>query len=413
MTKSPSAITFSRRLVAFWSPPLPKAAAAEFRSTVVKTNLSRLKIFAYCAIGLTPAMLLIDYLAFLDLSSKSENRLESFLILHSFLVAGAGFLILKLRKRNLVDETPVRVGDQRLEGGAVFFLLNWTAVFTGFIHPLGTGVSSYLVAVFVTVAFIVQSGIRTAALLCLSLAVLVLMILYLGNDPLQMRVDILNATGMTLGAILVSQILYRTSVKEFVSDQLISMQKSQVERANLKLKNTNERLVRISFVDPLTGIANRRYLDEYLGREWKRAFREDERLALIMADIDNFKAYNDLYGHKAGDDCLTKVAGVLERSPLRGTDLVARFGGEEFAVILPRTGLKGALELAERMRRAVQELGLDHRGNGPGVVTVSLGAASFRPGQEEVMESLIEAADRELYKAKEGGRNLVRPVPVP
>ena len=82
-------------------------------------------------------------------------------------------------------------------------------------------------------------------------------------------------------------------------------------------------------------------------------------------------------------------------------------------MILPRTGLKGALELAERMRRAVQELGLDHRGNGPGVVTVSLGAASFRPGQEEVMESLIEAADRELYKAKEGGRNLVRPVPVP
>ena len=378
---------------------------------MVKTNLSRLRIFAFGAVGLTPAMLVADYLAFVGHPAPGWHRPAAFLTIHALLVAGAVFLLLKLKNKDLSDKAHARRADYRLETGAVFFLLVWTAVFTGLIHPLGTGVSPYLATMFITVAFIVQSAPRTALLLLLSLGVLVLMILCLGIDPLQMRVDTLNATAMTLGAILVSQILYRTSVREFVSDQLITKQKSQVERVNQKLKDTNERLVRISFLDPLTGIANRRYLDEYLGREWNRAVREGERLALIMADIDNFKAYNDIYGHNAGDDCLVTVAGVLERSPLRGTDLVARFGGEEFAVILPRTGLTGALELAERMRRGVQALGLKHRGNGPGVVTISLGAASFRPKQGEAVESLIEAADKELYQAKEGGRNLVRPLP--
>jgi diguanylate cyclase (GGDEF)-like protein len=400
---------FWKRLAAFWSPPLPKSAALEFKAGVARTNLSRLRIFASAIFILTPLALVFDYLYLPRLTRAGAEFLPGLTLLHVILLAGALLLVLATRRGEAQPPGPGRPAEKVLEPLAVLFLLLWSGVFTGYIHPLGAGVGSHLMVVFVTVAFIVQPAPRAVAFPALGLAVLVVMILFLGRDPLQMRLDILNSAGMTLGAILVSQILYRTSVREFVGDQLIARQKRQLERVNERLKSSNERLVRISFLDPLTGIANRRYLDEYLGREWKRAAREGGELALIMADIDHFKAFNDIYGHRAGDECLVKVAGSLEKSLLRGADLVARFGGEEFAAVLPRTDLAGALELAQRMRREVAGLGLDHRGNGPGVVTISLGAASVRPDRDDPPESLIEAADKELYRAKEGGRNRVRP----
>jgi diguanylate cyclase (GGDEF)-like protein/PAS domain S-box-containing protein len=173
-------------------------------------------------------------------------------------------------------------------------------------------------------------------------------------------------------------------------------------------KKLEDRLRELSATDGLTLVANRRTFDEVLEREWYRAMRNNEPVSLIMADIDMFKSYNDLYGHIAGDECLRKVAQAISDSAQRGGDLVARYGGEEFAVILPNTNEKAAKEIAEKIRLAVEALQISHDGNLIARhITISLGVSTRVPPQTTDFISLMESADKALYRAKEGGRNAV------
>jgi diguanylate cyclase (GGDEF)-like protein/PAS domain S-box-containing protein len=168
----------------------------------------------------------------------------------------------------------------------------------------------------------------------------------------------------------------------------------------------HDRLVELSSIDGLTGIANRRRFDEGLASEWKRAVRRASPLSLIIADIDHFKLFNDRYGHLAGDDCLKRVAQVFSSLAARPADLVARFGGEEIAVLLPETSEAGSKALAERIRHSVAELAIPHEDSSAGsVVTLSLGVASTIPTHGTSMRELVEAADAALYRAKHAGRN--------
>lgn len=175
-----------------------------------------------------------------------------------------------------------------------------------------------------------------------------------------------------------------------------------------KLDSANRELTRLSAVDGLTGIANRRLFDEALLREWRRCLRAREPLSLLMVDVDFFKQYNDCYGHQGGDACLKKVAETLQGKLRRPADIVARYGGEEFAVILPNTVLEGAMGVAESMRLAIQDGELPHAGSPFGVLTVSIGTATMQPRRAEDMPRLVSAADWALYEAKRQGRNGVR-----
>lgn len=173
-------------------------------------------------------------------------------------------------------------------------------------------------------------------------------------------------------------------------------------------KNAQLTLQHLATNDGLTGIPNRRSFDERLQVEWNRCLRRGEALSLIMADVDQFKRYNDHYGHPGGDECLKAVAGVLQRHIFRAADLPARYGGEEFAVILPNTDLEGAETMAERLRRKVEALELAHAASDAGPwVTLSLGVASCLPDLTGRPEMLIAEADRALYTAKTSGRNRV------
>lgn len=173
-----------------------------------------------------------------------------------------------------------------------------------------------------------------------------------------------------------------------------------------QLERSNAELQRLSSLDGLTGIANRRQFDETLRREWQRAQRDSAPLSLIMLDIDYFKLYNDSYGHQRGDECLKRVAHALASTISRPADLVARYGGEEFVAVLPGTDTKGAEKLAERFRRAVQALEIDHGASNAGeYVTISAGIATAIPEVDTTLESFVESADRALYLAKEQGRN--------
>lgn len=170
-------------------------------------------------------------------------------------------------------------------------------------------------------------------------------------------------------------------------------------------KQVEAELARQARVDGLTGLANRRQFDAVLERECRS--RRAVNLALLMIDIDHFKPYNDRFGHQRGDDCLRRVAAVLQEAAHRPTDLVARYGGEEFACILPDTTLEGARAVAERVRREVEALQLDHPDNATGGVTVSLGVGVVTERRSLEPEALLGEADRLLYCAKREGRNRV------
>jgi diguanylate cyclase (GGDEF)-like protein/PAS domain S-box-containing protein len=175
-----------------------------------------------------------------------------------------------------------------------------------------------------------------------------------------------------------------------------------------ELQQARDELQRISLQDGLTGVANRRFFDSQSEMEWRRAAREGTPLAVVMVDIDLFKAYNDTYGHQAGDDCLRRVAQALQGEIKRSGDFLARYGGEEFVAVMPGVDLDGGLALAERMRFSVQALGLEHRHGLDGqIVTVSLGVASAQPAPGQDLSALVQAADQALYAAKQAGRNRV------
>lgn len=176
-------------------------------------------------------------------------------------------------------------------------------------------------------------------------------------------------------------------------------ERAQLERANQELNF-------LSSVDGLTGIPNRRCFDQFLSQLWSLATRNGEPIALIMCDIDFFKAYNDTYGHLQGDECLKKVAFALKDSLKRQVDFVARYGGEEFVVVLSNTDVEGASNVAETLRTNVENLAIPHRLSPiTPKVTISLGVAIGYANSAVLPQTLIEAADNALYQAKQDGRN--------
>jgi diguanylate cyclase len=181
----------------------------------------------------------------------------------------------------------------------------------------------------------------------------------------------------------------------------------ELQRTQDDLESANQRLLDLSTRDQLTGLANRRLFDERLAEDWSRARRQGTPLALILADLDHFKRLNDSLGHPAGDACLREVARSFRDTLRRSLDLVARYGGEEFALLLPDTALEAALEVAEELRHGVESLGIAADGEGATRVTASFGVAVVQPGEDNQPQTLIEAADRALYRAKRGGRNQV------
>ena len=179
-------------------------------------------------------------------------------------------------------------------------------------------------------------------------------------------------------------------------------------RTLLQLKRSHDLLERAARIDGLTQVYNRREFERTLEVEWRRGQRSKRNLSLILLDIDHFKQYNDHYGHLTGDGCLRTVAQTIKSSVRRVQDMSCRYGGEEFAVILPETDLYGAGQLAEKIRRQVSELAIAHEGLDPVTnLSISLGVASMNPADFDSPHLLIEAADSALYQAKSDGRDRV------
>ncbi len=205
-----------------------------------------------------------------------------------------------------------------------------------------------------------------------------------------------EAFGLNLGAV------------DYISKPLsIAVVKARV-RTQLQLKHHTDMLEALAMVDGLTGIANRRSFDQTLEKEWRRGLRHDSYLSVVMIDIDEFKAFNDHYGHGAGDECLRRVALAIECSLQRACDFVGRYGGEEFVVLLPECGNKGVSMVADKIRLGVKALNIPHSFSSTADhVTISLGCKSIRCEDGFTSAELIHGADMALYLAKNQGRDRV------
>ena len=202
--------------------------------------------------------------------------------------------------------------------------------------------------------------------------------------------------------------LVSANLKLLAQAEEMDQKNRELTETRRQLEQRNRDLERLSALDTLTQIANRRRFDAMLRQEWRRAVRDESPFSLLFCDIDHFKRFNDTYGHQAGDECLVRVAQAMEETLNRPADLVARYGGEEFIALLVDTDAEGARMLAERMRARIEGLQIENRASSVGPwLTVSLGVATIVPRAAGRPEDLVDLADRALYAAKESGRNRV------
>ncbi|MAF83856.1 MAG: diguanylate cyclase [Chromatiales bacterium] len=189
---------------------------------------------------------------------------------------------------------------------------------------------------------------------------------------------------------------------------VISNREEEIRTRTRELEEANTTLERLSREDSLTGLANRRWFAQFLAQAWRTALRKKQAISILIMDIDDFKAYNDNYGHQKGDECLKLVAQAIHKSVGRASDLVSRYGGEEFVVVLGETPLEGALKIAEQIRAAVEALGIVHKdAKFHPYVTLSIGVTSSLPSHDTQPETVLIAADRAMYNAKHEGKNRV------
>ena len=285
---------------------------------------------------------------------------------------------------------------------------DYSALITSFVGPCTLALTA---SALVLLVWRTRCATTVELFLAVSLALLLLDDLptLIGGSRLSVgwyfgRLEAAISAAMLLGFYIADADRRFAAVSTLASN--LATERSALDRMVTEQSHANEALGLLARQDALTGLANRRRLDELIEQEWFRARREQQSLALLMIDVDHFKLYNDRYGHQAGDACLRTIAFLLRDIARRPADLAARYGGEEFILLLPNTDLQGAGGIAEAFRAALRWKHIPHDRAPLRRVTVSIGVAAMVPAPDnDDFESLIKAADQALYRAKESGRD--------
>ncbi len=375
--------------------PTPSEAGL-FRDAATADNICRERVLAVLILSASLLLMAIDYgvLVF----KPDSHRILSIMAIISRLSFCAFLLVFLLATSSKSRRTSSRgyFWDTTMVGVS----LAWIGAFSGALLVVRPGIEPYLLGVLITGCFLFQDTRRSILFYSVGFLSFVFSVFYFRPEFSILLSSLVNATLATLLAFVMSRIVFRMRLDSFRDAQNIAGQRRLMQESV-------EYLQKLSYLDALTGIANRRFLEMSLSREWKLESRSGQPLSVIMIDIDWFKLYNDTYGHIPGDDCLRQVAAALESAVRRPSDLVCRYGGEEFCILLPMTEREGAIFTAKRMMKAIHDLKIHHCSSIIGQVTVSMGIATRLPHHSEHYDSLVQSADAALYHAKIAGKNRI------
>ena len=373
----------------FRKPHIPEEVKEYCYTQTAEVNRKR---FGYLVPLVIAAVTVIILIFVLD---GAKNGFEGYLIW--YIVTDAAFLLF-IACCYLLYRTRLfsRKKQFNLLLYTVFFVsLVWTAV----LSVLDKNMTTYIMALLLfSVAFVMKPRfflIVEAAVLAPLSAVLP----FLHMDGFDLLLSYINTVFAGLLSAFMSLIGYNSAVENVSNKKMIELKHAELNELVVRFKDLSE-------TDSLTALLNRRKFDEILNTEWRRAIRGAQGLVLIIADVDFFKNYNDLYGHLKGDDCLIRIARVLKEKFKRANEFAARYGGEEFAIIMAGADESDGIKACERIIESVKELGIPHAASiAADVVTVSAGMAAIVPKADDSLEAFIDKADSALYEAKETGRN--------
>jgi diguanylate cyclase (GGDEF)-like protein len=296
--------------------------------------------------------------------------------------------------RRVLSHQPERIGlfHRAVETGVPLINMLFVVSLLAAGYAYNPSLEILYIALFAMAPLIRLNAVKTLIVVGLPLGLLMALMDHRAADVAHMS-NMLSLTAVVILAAIVFREMHRSTVREMEQQAIIERQLKAMEA----FANT----------DGLTGLANRRSLDEHLETEWRRGMREHNFLAVVMLDIDLFKSYNDKYGHPSGDECIRNIASVIKGYARRAGDIAARYGGEEFVLVLPGVDLGDAASIAERIRLEIFSANRPHAGSPEGRVTVSVGTASAPAASLDSGEALLRSADKALYRAKAEGRNRV------
>ena len=377
----------------------------DFINEINSINSSRVKV---CSVTFIVCEVVVIILSFLI---KQENLLSRpdlyYLLMYIILTMGmVGFLLsfIKLGKN-------IQQNKKKIQVGAVLFacfILFWCAGIS-LLDQLSYG----------------QIVVYLSAIICIGVIpffrTIVLLLIYVGAEAFflilqpyfQESAEIIFGNGINsftfiVFALVISRMRYKSIAEDFQNKRIIQEKNALLEEKSIRMNDinkllieTNQRLKDLSQRDYLTGVYNRSMFDQTLRVEWDRCKRHHIPLTLMMVDIDFFKQFNDTYGHQAGDECIKRVAEVLSLCARRSSDVITRYGGDEFVLILPHMNRESALSLAEELSRRVRELFIPHANSTVSdCLTVSVGANTLIPSEKSTIQELLRNADKALYEAK-------------
>ena len=296
--------------------------------------------------------------------------------------------------RRVLSHQPERIGlfHRAVETGVPLINMLFVVSLLAAGYAYNPSLEILYIALFAMAPLIRLNAVKTLIVVGLPLGLLMALMDHRAAGIAHMS-NMLSLIAVVILAAIVFREMHRSTVREMEQQAIIERQLKAMEA----FANT----------DGLTGLANRRSLDEHLETEWRRGMREHNFLAVVMLDIDLFKSYNDKYGHPSGDECIRNIASVIKGYARRAGDIAARYGGEEFVLVLPGVDLGDAASIAERIRLEIFSANRPHAGSPEGRVTVSVGTASAPAASLDSGEALLRSADKALYRAKAEGRNRV------
>jgi diguanylate cyclase (GGDEF)-like protein len=377
----------------------------EFVIGINRINITRAKITAITFIALEVMQLVASFIIKGNsLLKKPDMYYGAMYII--MLIAMILYLLIFIKLGNNIP----KYGTSIRFAGASFisFILFWCAGIS-LLDQLSSGqIIVYTVAI---IAIAVTPIFEPVTLLLIYLifhALFFVLLPYFQKSSEILFGNYINSTTFLIISWAISCMRYKNQADDFNNRKILQVKSDELIRVNKELEAANQKLEKLSQTDSLTGISNRFVFDTTIKTEWERCKRHFITLSLIMIDIDFFKAFNDNYGHQAGDDCIRQVSGVLSACARRSSDIVSRYGGEEFAIILTHMEIDSVLEFAEQLRKKVEELAIPHMYSSISeYITISLGVNTVIPSNASSIEEFIRTADKALYEAKKERNNIV------